>query len=433
MTRRVGVVADDLTGASDAAVQFARLGWPTLVTLTNALETRSTDVDSVVAATTDARAAESSVAYEGTAEAVRDMLSTGTDRLLVKVDSTMRGSVAAQLAGAVQAWSEQHAGAFVVLCPAYPAMGRTVTQGEVRINGDLLEASAPGQDPVTPVRSSVMSDLVPGSTHVTSAGHDTDELVRDIRRAAIESSVVTVDAVTQDDLHALAEAVARIGPLAVPAGSAGLAEALAARWRGDGGLQPVVTQPGTATRRGPTLVLVTSLNDTARTQLRCLTQQFGTGVVVTEPEIDDLIDDDRFATWRSEQLSRAVPGHGVVLVRAPDERSSAMSAAGQVAHRLADVVADLHGKLDFSAVVVTGGDGARALVKRWRCTGIAVHDALREGMPHGVLVGGEVDGLPIVTKAGGFGAPDALVFAVRHLQARDSDTEPIRQATHFDH
>jgi hypothetical protein len=47
-------------------------------------------------------------------------------------------------------------------------------------------------------------------------------------------------------------------------------------------------------------------------------------------------------------------------------------------------------------------------------------------MPHGVLVGGEVDGLPIVTKAGGFGDPDSLVLAVRHSQAPDGATEHIR-------
>jgi uncharacterized protein YgbK (DUF1537 family) len=422
MTCRVGIVADDLTGANDAAVQFARLGWPTLVRLTHAFATLPADVDAVVATTTDSRAADPSDAQERTAVAVCDMLSAGTDRLLVKVDSTMRGSVAAQLAGAVQAWSEQHAGAFVVLCPAYPAMGRTVVNGEVRIDGDLLEVGAPGQDPVTPVQSSVLSDLVPGSVHVARAVDSTDELVRDIQRRATESPIVTVDAVTEHDLHVLAEAVVRIGPLAVPAGSAGLAQALAVRWRGDGDLSPD-THPPIPTRRGPTVVLVTSLNHTARAQLQVLTQEMCTELDVIEPEIGDLADEDRFAAWRSEQLERVVQGHEVVLVRAPEQRSSSMSAAAHIAHRLADVVADLHEKHDVSAVVVTGGDGARALVKRWCCTGIAVHDALREGMPHGVLVGGEVDGLPIVTKAGGFGSPDSLVVAVRHLQTQDSDTE----------
>lgn len=422
MTRRVGIVADDLTGANDAAVQFARLGWPTLVRLTHTLEIRPADVDGVVATTTDSRAADPSDAQERTAVAVCDMLSAGTDRLLVKVDSTMRGSVAAQLAGAVQAWSEQHAGAFVVLCPAYPAMGRTVENGVARIAGDLLENGAPGQDPVTPVRSSVLRILVPGSVHVDRAAHSTDDLVHEIQRRATESSVVTVDAVTEHDLHLLAEAVVRIGPRAVAAGSAGLAQALAVRWRGDGGLS-LGTPPDIATRRGPTVVLVTSLNHTARTQLQVLTEEMSTELDVIEPEIGDLVDEDRFAAWRSEQLERVVQSHGVVLVRAPEERSSSMSDSAQIAHRLADVVADLHEKHDVSAVVVTGGDGARALVKRWCCTGIAVHDALREGMPHGVLVGGEVDGLPIITKAGGFGAPDSLVLAVRHLQIQDSDTE----------
>jgi uncharacterized protein YgbK (DUF1537 family) len=276
------------------------------------------------------------------------------------------------------------------------------------------------------VDTSVLGELVPGSVHVTSAGTTRDELVRSIRRRASESTVLTVDATTQDDLRVIAEAVARLGPLAIPAGSAGLAHSLALRWRDEGDLPEIPTQPTTGAARVPTLVLVTSLNRTARNQLRCLTQEFGTRLESIEPELGDLLDEDRFAAWRRDQGRRDVHGHEVVLLTAPEERSSAVSAADLVAHRLADVAADLHGSYDFSAVVVTGGDGARALVKRWRCTGIAVHDALREGMPHGVLVGGEVDGLPIVTKAGGFGDPDSLVLAVRHAQAPDRDSERIR-------
>jgi uncharacterized protein YgbK (DUF1537 family) len=38
------------------------------------------------------------------------------------------------------------------------------------------------------------------------------------------------------------------------------------------------------------------------------------------------------------------------------------------------------------------------------------------GMPWGRLIGGPADGLPVVTKAGGFGGDDALVQAVSFLR-----------------
>lgn len=353
------------------------------------------------------------------------MAAVGAERLYLKLDSTMRGSVAAQISGAVEAWSEQHPGAFVVLCPAYPAMGRTVVAGAARVNGKPLEAGAAGQDPVTPVSTSVLNELVPGAVHVDSAGLTADELAREIRGAAKDASVVTVDAVYDDDLDRLAEAVTMLGAAAVPAGSAGLASTLALRWRDDETLPHATAEPGAYERQSLTLMLVTSLNETARTQQQRLTQEFQGRIEVIKPELEDLLDDERYAGWRDDQSQRPLAGRDVVLVSAPSEKSgSAPGVADLVAQRLADLVADLHARHDFSAVVVTGGDGARALVNRWGCTGIAMHSALSEGMPQGALVGGEVDGLPIVTKAGGFGERDALILAVRGTQTEDRAISP---------
>ena len=421
MTSRVGVVADDLTGATDTAVQFATVGWPTLVALGQPAATRVATGDTdhgVVAVTTDARAASSPVAQERTAAAVRALAAGGVEQLYVKIDSTMRGSVADQLAGALAAWSEKHPGSFVVLCPAYPAMGRTVTGGAVRVNGDPLEAGPTGQDPVTPVRTSVLSDLVPGAVRVDSAGLTAAELAQRLRNAAHQASVLTVDAGTEADLGTIAEAVALVGPQAVPAGSAGLAAALARRWNPS---QPAARAPLAQAQEvgsSPTLVLVTSLNRTARTQQQRLTELLADRLTAIEPNLGEVMDDERHADWREQQLQRSYDGYDVVLVSAPTQQSgSPGDAAGRVAAQLADFAADLHTKLDFAAVVVTGGDGARALVDRWQCTGIAIHDAVLEGIPQGVLVGGQVDGLPIITKAGGFGDHDALVAAVQRAHA----------------
>jgi uncharacterized protein YgbK (DUF1537 family) len=430
VTSQVGVVADDLTGATDTAVQFARVGWPTLVALGRPVATgvAASDTDhGVVAVTTDARAADSPVAQKRTADAVRALVAGGVEQLYVKIDSTMRGSVGDQLAGALEAWSEKHPSAFVVLCPAYPAMGRTVTGGAVRVHGDPLEAGPAGQDPVTPVRTSVLSELIPGAVRVDSAPLTAVELAQRLRSAGHRAPVVTVDAGTDTDLGKIAEAVALVGPQAVPAGSAGLASALAGQWNArPAGARASLARAAQA-RSAPTLVLVTSLNRTARAQQQRLTEVLADRLTAIEPDLCDVMDDERCAVWRENQLQRSYDGYDVVLVSAPTQQSgSAGDTASRVARQLADFAADLHTTLDFAAVVVTGGDGARALVDRWKCTGIAIQDAVLEGIPQGVLVGGEVDGLPIITKAGGFGDHDALVAAVRRAQADLSPSNRTR-------
>ena len=64
-----------------------------------------------------------------------------------------------------------------------------------------------------------------------------------------------------------------------------------------------------------------------------------------------------------------------------------------------------------------GGDGARAALRRLDASAIRIVDTLLEGIPLGVVVGGRADGMPVFTKAGGFGAKDALVRVVERIRA----------------
>ena len=50
--------------------------------------------------------------------------------------------------------------------------------------------------------------------------------------------------------------------------------------------------------------------------------------------------------------------------------------------------------------------------------GMELYGEVEPGVPCGRLVGGPFDGLPAVTKAGGFGKPDAFARALRFLRRR---------------
>jgi uncharacterized protein YgbK (DUF1537 family) len=163
---------------------------------------------------------------------------------------------------------------------------------------------------------------------------------------------------------------------------------------------------------GPLLVLVTSLHENAREQEARLRAARDGDLLHLAPSAADVADDAAWATWVDGAV-HAGPLPTLVVVSAPEERAPG-AGGDSVARRLADLVARLHASRPARGVVVVGGDGARALVDRWACTGIEVLGAVDEGVPHGRLVGGYVDGLPVITKAGGFGDPDTLVRAVAH-------------------
>jgi uncharacterized protein YgbK (DUF1537 family) len=381
--RLVGLVADDLTGATDSAVQFAEAGWAAHLL-------RGPDVDagradgagladagpSLLAVVTGVRPATDDVAADRTAAAVRELVARGCERLYVKIDSTMRGSVAGQLRGALAAWADTHPGASAVLCPAFPDQARTVVGGEVLVGGVPLARTAAAADAVTPVVDSRLDRLVPGAVAGTAAGLDRDPGPQDGRR------VTFVDASTNADLDAIAACVNRLGPACVAAGSAGLAAAMARRW--SRGCRPAKGATSPSTR---ILVGVSSRHPVAVSAVRRL---------------------------REATAGVATPVHVVTTpaARVPNEHTAAVVAAD-----FGDRVAAQLAQSPYDVVVLVGGDGAAAVLDRIGATAVTVHSALAPGVPIGAIVGGAADGVRIVTTSGGFGDAESLVRIIDRLQA----------------
>jgi D-threonate/D-erythronate kinase len=386
--RLVGLVADDLTGATDSAVQFAAAGWSAHLLRTAAAAPQSDHGGpTLLAVATGVRAAGDDEAAACTAAAVRSLLARGCNRLYVKVDSTMRGSVAAQLQGALAAWTERHAGSVAVLCPAFPDQGRTVVGGQVLVDGVPVARSPAGVDPVTPVTESRLDRLVPGAT--AGSLSDLSTPARDGIRPP-EATTVQVDASTDADLAAIAATVDRLGPQAVPVGSAGLAAAMAQRW-----------SPGRSCS-------ASSMQPCARVLV---------GVSSVHP-----------AAIRSVQALRSAladpagaPRATVDVVTTPEARTDAAA----VAVSFGDEVAERLLSRPYDALVLVGGDGAAATLDRVGATAITVHAALAPGVPIGTIVGGAADGVRVVTRSGGFGDAHSLVDVVDRLQSlRPPGKEP---------
>lgn len=189
MTRRpLLIVADDLTGACDAAGAVVAVGGPVTVHLAPARPAGSgaPHGSPLVVVDLDSRAAPAAAAVERTVDAV-----TGAaGDVYLKIDSTLRGHVVDTVAAAAGAFRALHPGGRVVVCPAFPARGRVVRGRRVLVDGEALA-------------SRVLDELaaVPG--------------------------IEVADAVTDRDLADLAAAVGDAPTLW--AGSAGLAPHVAAR------------------------------------------------------------------------------------------------------------------------------------------------------------------------------------------------------------
>ncbi|MEN4920817.1 D-threonate kinase [Achromobacter spanius] len=401
MRPTIAIVADDLTGSGDTAVQFVRAGWCTHLSIggaDEALAGPAHDGVEVLAVTTNSRALSPVDAAEVIRSNVRQLRDAGVSRLYKKVDSTLRGAFKAEIDAAREAWRDD---AIAVVCPAFPATGRTVEQGVLYVNGKPVTETSAATDPVTPVTESHIPTLL-GCAHVAPLADDTPETLA--ARIAQAGGAVVVDAATDADLERLARAVGLLGERALPVGAGGLAVPLARVWAG-------------ADQTAPVVVVVTSQHSAARGQAAALQ---AAGADTWSPSLEQLADDAQWQAWSQPLLqahAQAPLEAGTILLLAPEGQRAGLD-SDTVADRLGSLAAQLIAASRAAGVVATGGDGARSVLLALQANGIALVDEVMGGVPLGTLTGGTAAGLPVVTKAGGFGTEDVLVRAVRAIRDR---------------
>jgi D-threonate/D-erythronate kinase len=349
--RRLAVVADDLTGAADAAAPFAARGLTVAVALGEDLP----DAD-VVALVTDNRgrpAAEARARTHRAVHRVRD-----AELLFVKIDSTLRGQVRADVEGALAAWDT----AVAVATPAFPAQGRVVRDGALLVHGE----------PTVPQVAALFPD-----------------------------GVEVVDAASHDDLVAVARRIAASTSVAI--GSGGLSRALAdvltpAPRSRTADPRPAERQYGSNVRS--VLVVVGTPHPATRAQV---------GSVGGVP-----------VTTAAAAVSALRAGKRAVLTCAPDGSVEPESpAAAALAAGLAAAVVAVFDAEPGTGLVLTGGTTALAVACALGATELRLHGEVVAGLPLGELVMGP-HRVPVVTKSGGFGAPDALNRAADALEALEA-------------
>lgn len=114
------VIADDLTGAGDTGVQFARAGLRTRA-LIGAWSVHAVQGADVVVINTESRALEPEEAYERIARTAAELRAAGAIPIYKKIDSTMRGRVGAELDALLDMFGLDMA----IVSPAFPDNGRT--------------------------------------------------------------------------------------------------------------------------------------------------------------------------------------------------------------------------------------------------------------------------------------------------------------------
>ncbi len=369
-TLAVRIVADDLTGALDAAAPLAaRLGAFTVGWHADAVP----DAERA-AFDTGTRDLGSEAAVRRTAAVARRWWRGFSGLAFKKVDSVWRGHAAAEIAAAMAVAEFDIA----VVAPAFPALGRITRDGAQWVTTDAQARC-------------VASDLV---AVLRAAGLDA---ARDGAGGAA-ARVVVCDAGDQRALEAIVERHAVAGRRRLWCGSAGLAHALARALPGADGALPSAP-PAAIGSRGPIVVVVGTDHPVAQAQAAALARVPG----VFEMWIDVDQEDGAGAPV-------APVGASVILlrfaVRAGQRRADVQRHARQALLRAAPRLPRPR------LAIATGGETLSALAAALGASELAVAGERRTGVPSCAWMDGRWAGTALFSKSGGFGAPDLLASLV---------------------
>jgi len=373
---RVVIVADDLTGALDAAAPFAGRGAHTRVVVSPtdlaAVLADAGDCE-VLAVNTETRHAPVADAAARVAEVFTAVMALSPSLVIKKIDSTLRGHVVAESLAARQALGRP-----LIVAPAVPAQGRTVRHGRVRVHGRALAESDFARDARSAPPDGALPELFAAAGLAVAC--------RGVDDARLEGDVVW-DAEDAAALDALVQVLDAAPAPGIVVGAAGVCQALARRHFRGRGPSP---SPGDSW-----LLVVGSRCEQARRQVARLREYRG--------------------DWQEAEAPAAQPPpqgwQGATLLR--PGRVGPEWTADDVARALA-VQADawLARAASPPWLFLTGGDTATALLRHRGVRSIEVAGEWEPGVAWGWLEGERRR--PVVTKAGGFG-DDALL--VRLLAA----------------
>lgn len=428
---KIGIIADDLTGANATGVRLSKQGFSAATIMDLEQEFNLQDVDAVCI-NTDTRYQSDEIIKSRITDVMASFHSWGTKIFCKRIDSTIRGNIGLEIDTVLEEIGEN---SVAILVASFPDSGRISSGGYLLVNSIPVHQTDVAKDPQSPITESYIPSVIQkqSKNKVAHVGLDKvlsgSEMLREAFMEKIDDGIriIVVDAITDEDIEIIAEAMANIKDIPiVPADPGPLTVAYAKAYFDQ------------FVKKSKIIVTVGSVTNLTGRQLRYLQEKTNSKPVFVDVEKIATLEEDTWNTEVNRSVNEAlnlIDKHEVLIItthkpdskiinlhtKAKTENTTKDVLAKQIANALAIITKNVIEQTSYQiqGCFTSGGDITSSLCTSIEAQGIKLEDEVLSLAAYGRLIGGLFPNLSIVTKGGLIGDKRSIYECVKYIKSKE--------------
>jgi len=427
------IIADDLTGANDTALQFFKKGFSTKIVIDYNHDFNDIENVDVWSISTESRNIDKETALNRTIEISKKLKEhLSVENYYKKIDSTLRGNVGLEIVAIMDSLEKEIA----IIAPAYIEEGRTTVGGYQLLNGMVIERTQCALDPKAPIYESYIPDIIKkdlnpqlheligtiGLNIITKGAGPISLKINELVQSG--KKIIVADAMSNTDLEQIALAIDKSSYNILPCGSAGLANAISKTKKEDSENNLNQKIPNL-----PKLIISGSATQLTLKQIGKLKED-NKEIFFIDLEIKNIIEgiNENLIHTISEKLSQ---GKNIVIHSSyinkeilDEEDLNQLIDAGiaknefsdKITNFLSNLVYEINSKNEFILIMV-GGETSYKCTSKIDSVYLDVLDAISPAIP----LCKDKHGRYIVTKSGNFGNANTLIEILDYFNKQNEN------------
>lgn len=423
------VIADDLTGANDTGVQFAKKGYNTIVSI---LDKQSAIIIpnnlDVFVMDTETRELESKAARKGLRDILKKININKKDIVYKKIDSTLRGNIGIEIEEIMMIFNKD----ICIFSPSYPPYQRITVGGYLIVQQKPLGLSEYSSNNLEQIENSFIPFLLKRQTDFSVGQIDLKDVAKGQKTILLKinelyqkgNKIMVVDSTNEEHLKDIFASGLKFDGQVLFSGSAGLANHFPNIYNKNEDLKINIEN-----NNGPVMVVAGSRSSIMEVQINYLKNRLNfTKLKIDLEQIfsnkDKILDNYTTVCIEAIKGNRDLVIHTDAIYNEEKSINKKVMLKYHLGFReLESEIKKFLGELASNIIkngyvrnlILTGGDVALGVCKELNIHNLNILDELLPGIPLAIANYRKFK-LNIITKAGGFGKKDALYNLINKLK-----------------